>query len=738
MTNACSFLQAPLQLLARARYNNVAEAADELSFQKGDIVTVLQKDHNKQVDWWLCELRGTTGMVPANYFEIFHDHDTSATYDIPRPSSKSSSHSSRTTPLPLPSTNVRDNSPIYDIPPAEIEGATDRDYDLPPLEFPSEVGNNIYDRPPSSNRISPLGSTRSSVKSNNRISSASSATSSNCIYDVPPDLADVYDFPKPNQPAKGFEEEERQPTLLAVDISSIYDNEAEELLAQYRQLVSATYEVLYQSVYGPEAYWGSDNKSRRASTMKRTVQSVKHFDRALVALLEFGKGVVNALDGSSDTNFKKKYTNAFRGLLQNRNDILMKLDSLNSEIDSITATVKSLLEVARIVPRAVTEFTVLVQANKALLFKPSKASTSSLPVLTKTEVKVRPLPELPTPHNESDYAIPVDQGDDYLKPEGGKIGKTLSESALELRKRKPNDELPPLPYATVHRPGRSPGQRKKTPPEQTYHTPPPRNTSPYGTPYSSRTNHRQSPISIPVRDAIESVGDDYDEIDKGDHRERAYVITSRPSMASLGSAGSSRGTSPTQLRLRRQQSLSSCSGSSEDLNLGLRRANSAELLDGPYGHPNGLRIHHERQTSSPQPLRREDKELLERFSKQLDLIVPSLRETIDVFLDCIKDSEPPKDFVTKSKLTVVSAYKLVYIADALTQKILHNETKTAILTSSNCLTESIKNLVSDTKTAALQYPSVIALEKMGASLRQLFPSALDLVNSVKARAVLVF
>lgn len=733
MTNICSSLQgSSLQLLARARYNNVAEAPDELSFQKGDIVTVLQKDHNKQVDWWLCELRGNIGMVPANYFEIFHDHDTSATYDIPRPSSKGSSNSSRTTPNPQPTGNAQDSNPIYDIPPAEE--ATDRDYDLPPPEIPTDAGNNTYDRPPSSSRISPLGSTRSSVKSNNRVSSASSVTSSNCIYDVPPDIADVYDFPKPSQPAKGFEEEERQATLLAVDISSIYDHEAEELLAQYRQLVSATYDVLYQSVYGPEAYWGSDNKSRRSTTLHRTVQSVKHFDRALVALLEFGKGVVNALEASSDTNFKKKYTNAFRGLLQNRNDILMKLESLHSEIDSITATVKALLEVARMVPRAVTEFTVLVQANKALLFKASKVSTSSLPVITKNEVKTRPLPELPTPLKEGDYAMPVEQTDSHLKPLEGKMGKALSESTLELRRRKPNDELPPLPYATVSRPSKSPGQKKRSVPDQVYHTPPPaRSGSPYGTPYSSRSNlsqHRGSPV--PLNDTI---GDDYDEIDKT--RDRSYVITSRPSLASLGSAGSSRGGSPTHLRLRREQSLSSCSGSSEDLNLGLRRANSAELLDTPYGRPNGVRIHHERQTSSPQPLRQEDKELLQRFSKQLDLIVPSLRETIDVFLDCIKDSEPPKDFVTKSKLTVVSAYKLVYIADALTQKILHNETKTAILSSSNLLTESIKNLVSDTKTAALQYPSVIALEKMGNSLRQLFPSALDLVNSVKTHAILV-
>jgi hypothetical protein len=118
----------------------------------------------------------------------------------------------------------------------------------------------------------------------------------------------------------------------------------------------------------------------------------------------------------------------------------------------------------------------------------------------------------------------------------------------------------------------------------------------------------------------------------------------------------------------------------------------------------------------------------------MELITPSLRDSVDVLLDSISVKDPPKEFVTKSKLTVVAAYKLVYVADALCQKILHNETKATILASSNLLTESIKGLVSDTKSAALQYPSVLALEKMSESLKQIFPSALDLVESIKSRA----
>ena len=745
-----------LQLLTRARYNNTAEAPDELSFKKGDVVTVLRKDHNNQVDWWLCELRGKRGMVPANYFEIFHEHDTTATYDIPRPSSKTSSHSSRTTPLPPPTTVVlgvqeKDDQPIYDFPPGDNE-EIDKDYDMPPDDEPDGP---MYNRPPSASRLSPQiqesitpGSNRSSLKSSNRISNASSVGSGQGIYDVPPDLADVYNFPKPNQPARGFEEDNRVSSVSSdFDISKLTDCEADKLLTGYHQLVSSTYDDLFQTVYGQEAYWGTDHKQRRIATLQRTGQAVKCFDRAVMAFLEFGKGVLSALESSSsDANFRKKYTSSFRDLLQKRNNITAKAEALNSEIDSVTATVKSLLEIARTVPRAVSELTILVQANKAILFKVSKCSNSSLPVITKSEVKVRPLPELPSAlqalqQKEGDYAIPTDAEERERRQDMGV--KTYSDPMIDSgtlsRKRNPHDELPPLPYAgTLPKSHKSAGNKSRSfdQPQQFQNPASPRSGSPYNSPYHSRSILQQQPqhsVPPPIRKRLES-GEDYDEIIDG--RERSFAISSR---TSLNSGGSSRGASPI-LRMRREHSLSSCSGSSEDMiQTGLKRANSADLLDsGPYGraHQNGFQSNHQRQTSSPQPLRDEDRELLERFCKQFDLIIPSLKESVDVFIDCIQDNEPPKDFVTKSKLTVVAAYKLVYVADALTQKILHNETKAAILASSNRLTDSIKSLVSDTKTAALQFPSVIAQEKMGASLRELHPSALDLVNLVKSHALM--
>lgn len=685
-------------------------------------MTVIRKDHNGQVDWWLCELRGHVGMVPANYFEIFHDHDPTV-YDTPK--------SARTTPVP-PLGQDETEGPVYDIPPTDFQGGhVDRDYDLPPAEAPD------YDRPPSSNRSS-LKSSSASLKLNRLSQTSASSCTSNSLYDVPPDPADVYDFPKSNAPARAFDNDDRGPQPV-VDISAMYDEQAEEFLANYRQRISDTYERLFESVYGPDSYWGSDNKPRRTATLHKTILATKEFDYSLMKLLEFGRGVLNSLESlSSDANFKKKYTSAFRGLLQKRHDILMKVESLSSETESITAIVKSLLEVARTVPSAVTEFTVLVQANKALLFKASKVD-STLPVITKNEVKSRPLPDLPVDvnkrvqRNSSDYAsIPTSTFEPRQEQNSNTPARKPDESSLDwasTRKRKPNDDLPPLPYATIPRPLKPKAQDPIRPrsPYDGRHSPYDTRRSPYNGRQSPLFDGRKSPYEgrrspLMVRTKAHDV--DYDDIDA------LESAVHRPRMnRSLSGPGGH--------RIHRQSIGSDGSGSSDEQISLMKRSNSVELLDGPYGRaalPNG---YHNRPSSPPQTLKPEEREMLERFSKQMELIVPSLRESIDVFLDCLKDSEPPKDFVTKSKLAVVAAYKLVYIADALTQKILHNETKAEILGSSNMLTENIKNLVCDTKTAALQYPSVMAMDKMAGSLRKVFPAALDLVNSVKTRSTLV-
>ncbi|KAL5467019.1 hypothetical protein EMCRGX_G031186 [Ephydatia muelleri] len=687
MSEAAKTPKIKLPLLAKAHYNNVAERPDELSFRQGDTITVLDIDHNGQVDWWLCELRGVVGMVPANYLDVFHSSGPGYdTYDVPR--------STAVSPHSVHSTHTDDGRDIYDLPPAEASVVPDPpDYDMPPTEGPD------YDRPPSQSR----SSTKSPRKD----------------YDVPKSNPPVAATKRTNSCEEEPERSGSRHSLHAVDIEAVNDDEADDMLSDYRRLVSTTYENLYQSVYGPEAYWGTDNKARRMDTLQRTVTAAKYFDRALVALLGFGKGVSNTLETCSDANFKKKFSSAHQALIEKRQAILEKIEGLGMENETLTATVKALLELARTIPSSSTEFTVLVQANKALLFKGTQKC--SLPVITKHEVKTRPLPELPLPPGSGDNPPTGDFIDDYASiPTEDNTEQSNGKSEVpqlpspddpnsesNKKKRNPTDDLPPLPFATLPRPPKgikpTPKAAAQLPSQQQ------QQQQIGGTPQPPPAAVQQvTPHTKNNRDSL-----DYDVVDGQQGTIPRIPVANTPVIHNKV----------------RKSSLGSSSGSSDE-NIS-NNVTTVNKIESPYGRPVANSKH---TNSTSQPLRQEDRELLERFSQQMELIIPNLRETVDITVLCLDDNEPPKDFVNKSKLTVVAAYKLVYIADALCQKILHNDTKTAILTSSNRLTDVVKALVSDTKTAALQHPSVHALAKMSDSLKKLFPAALEVLNTVKTRA----
>nr|XP_046245789.1 relA-associated inhibitor [Scatophagus argus] len=52
-----------------ALWSYPAQAADELSFREGDMITILQKPEGS--DWWWASLCGREGFVPNNYFGLF-------------------------------------------------------------------------------------------------------------------------------------------------------------------------------------------------------------------------------------------------------------------------------------------------------------------------------------------------------------------------------------------------------------------------------------------------------------------------------------------------------------------------------------------------------------------------------------------------------------------------------------------------------------------------------------------
>jgi len=80
-------------LRAKALFNNVADTPEELSFEAGDVLTVLELDVAGAAGWWLCTLGGQTGIAPGNRLR-------------PLPASTAGSLAGRHMPPP-PSRNLR-------------------------------------------------------------------------------------------------------------------------------------------------------------------------------------------------------------------------------------------------------------------------------------------------------------------------------------------------------------------------------------------------------------------------------------------------------------------------------------------------------------------------------------------------------------------------------------------------------------------------------------------------------
>ncbi|XP_052063389.1 breast cancer anti-estrogen resistance protein 1-like isoform X1 [Mytilus californianus] len=107
-----------------------------------------------------------------------------------------------------------------------------------------------------------------------------------------------------------------------------------------------------------------------------------------------------------------------------------------------------------------------------------------------------------------------------------------------------------------------------------------------------------------------------------------------------------------------------------------------------------------------------DKQVVCYYSSQLDTHSTLLTNAVDAFFSCIECGQGPKVFISNSKFVVVSAHKLVYIGDTLHRNLMNIEVRNKIMHCANHLCDILKLTVSATKTAALQYPSIPAVQEM--------------------------
>ena len=64
------FLYFQMPILAKALYDNKAETLDEITFKRGDVLTILEKNTSGVEGWWLVSHKGQTGIAPGNRLKV--------------------------------------------------------------------------------------------------------------------------------------------------------------------------------------------------------------------------------------------------------------------------------------------------------------------------------------------------------------------------------------------------------------------------------------------------------------------------------------------------------------------------------------------------------------------------------------------------------------------------------------------------------------------------------------------
>lgn len=107
-----------------------------------------------------------------------------------------------------------------------------------------------------------------------------------------------------------------------------------------------------------------------------------------------------------------------------------------------------------------------------------------------------------------------------------------------------------------------------------------------------------------------------------------------------------------------------------------------------------------------------DQHVLIFFGRQVVIYHKNLMQAIDAFLRTVERNQPPKIFLAHSKFVIVSAHKLVHIGDTVHRNVTCKDIKDRSLSCANALSDILAITVEKTKQAALQFPSVIAVQAM--------------------------
>lgn len=121
-----------------------------------------------------------------------------------------------------------------------------------------------------------------------------------------------------------------------------------------------------------------------------------------------------------------------------------------------------------------------------------------------------------------------------------------------------------------------------------------------------------------------------------------------------------------------------------------------------------------------------DKLLIYYQTQQITIQKNYLTQAVDTFLEAVEHNQPPKSFVGYLKMILLAAHALLSSGDILRHKLLTINLKNNLSTCIEAISLSIKVCVEKTKTAALCFPSVIAVQEMVDSVVDVSRCVVDL------------
>ena len=661
-----------------ARFPNVAESTEELSFGQGELVSILQKETGMG-NWWLCQAAGKVGLVPANYLEEVtssgslqaeelpavtvtltqsatvadehvYDHipaqlQTEGTDgeedNLPLKRSLASSHS-------LPSFVAADGkdsrssrvsdpgNALYDVPRsvlAQTQNSLTQSADGGRFyQTPSQDVSHIYDELPVQGRYPFPGSAHSSLYDTPR--------RYNGIYQVPTSAlaaSGTYDVPRSNEPVRSSDDgyfSPKRESVLPLSIEMMTADDACRRMAQLNDEINRTWDDLVESVYN--ARWDG---AFRELTAARTIAATQAFDNHLNAFMEFIKGVINSLmQAKADDANRQKFANQYAKLHETRVDLLDKLGYLQDGSGDIEKAAQDLISNGLGMLQSVRELDILVRAFRSVIFK---------------------------------------QG----TPEGlTKPGSYISAS-LDVRqmRRKPTDALPPTPTSNMS----DTEMTKNLEKVKNYS----RNISGGKSWGDGQRALANQPRSRPW----------------GSHDDLLSSSTQHPPLG-VHYVSPMQGRNPYDPHRRHSAGSSEGSGSSP----------VPPSFDGPVR------------------LTEEDRLCVETYTKEFVGSLPELIRSVQKLRVCVEEAKSQAlhratnggDESAKSQIltccgdVIKVGHCIVMQADTVFRKFDNEPAREAVAYSTNSISAGLKELGSTAKAAVLQYPNLAAISNVGTSVEQ--------------------